>query len=274
MKKTKTSQFFKATQAAMSKHSPEILTGIGIAGMITTTVLAVRATPKALMLIENEKRQQNNELLEEAKENGEKKCARIEKLKPWEVVKVAWKPYIPAAVMGVTSIACLVGSSSVSAKRNAVLATAYGLSESAFSEYRDKVTETIGEKKENAVRDKIAKEHIDKDPVQNKEVIVTAKGETLCYDLLTGRYFKSDADSIDKAVNRLNYRLMSEMYISLNEFYAELGLESNELGESLGWNIDKGQIEVYYSPQLAADGTPCLALGFYVAPRYDYRHLL
>ena len=52
MNKSSIKNALKSIQTTVSKHSPEILTGIGIAGMITTTVLAVRATPKALVLIE------------------------------------------------------------------------------------------------------------------------------------------------------------------------------------------------------------------------------
>ena len=48
--KTNVSKIMKDIKITMSKRSPEILTGLGIAGMITTTVLAVKATPKAIKL--------------------------------------------------------------------------------------------------------------------------------------------------------------------------------------------------------------------------------
>ena len=43
----------KSLQKTMRKHSPAILTGIGIAGMVATTVMAVRATPKALRMVDD-----------------------------------------------------------------------------------------------------------------------------------------------------------------------------------------------------------------------------
>ena len=52
MPKQSLASIAKSVRTAMKKHSPEILTGIGIAGMITTTVMAVKATPKALILLE------------------------------------------------------------------------------------------------------------------------------------------------------------------------------------------------------------------------------
>ncbi len=132
MGKLNLSNIVKGVRTTMIKHSPEILTGIGIAGMITTTVMAVRATPKAIELIEKEKDRQNRELLKKAEENGHDTCNYIERLKPIDIIKTTWKCYIPAAIIGGLSIACLIGANSVNARRNAALATAYTLSESAL----------------------------------------------------------------------------------------------------------------------------------------------
>lgn len=48
-------KFIKTVKRGFGKRSPEILLGIGIASGITTTILAVKATPKALQLIEDAK---------------------------------------------------------------------------------------------------------------------------------------------------------------------------------------------------------------------------
>jgi len=274
MKKTNFSRIVRSVKVGLHKHSPEILTGIGIAGMVTATVLAVRATPKALILIEEEKRRVNEKLLAEAKKNKQENCDRIDKLKPVELIKTTWLCYIPAAVTGAISVACLVGASSVNLKRNAALATAYSLSKSTLKEYQEKVIETIGEKKEEKIRDSIAKDRLQRDPVINKEVIITGKGETLCYDSITSRYFKCDIEKIRKVENELNKRLISEMYVSLNEFYYEVGLRATNLGDDLGWNVNDGLIGFEFSSQLAEDETPCLVIGYQVAPRYDFRKLM
>lgn len=274
MKRLDLSKIIKATRKSIVKHAPEILTGIGIGGMVTATVLAVKATPKALSLIEEEKNRQNDELQREAIESGDDECREITKLTPLDTVKAAWKPYIPAVVTGTVSVACLIGASSVNARRNAVLATAYSLSETALAEYKEKVIEMVGEKKEEAIRDKVAKDHIEKAPLADREVILTGKGDALCFDVISGRYFKSDIDKVKKAQNELNQRLLSEMYISLNEFYYELGLRPIKLGNELGWNIDDGLIDLHFSSQLADDGTPCLVVDYHVAPRYGYRDLM
>lgn len=248
---------FLSLKTAIKKHSPEILTGIGIAGMITTTVMAVRATPKALILIEERK-----------EEIG------AEKLEAMDMIKTAWACYIPAAITGTLSVACLIGASSVNARRNAALATAYTLSESALKDYQGKVIEMFGDKKNEAVKDAVAKDKVEKNPVITREVIITEKGNTLCYDAISGRYFKSDIEKIKKAECELNRQILDDMYVSLNDFYYEIGLDSVKLGDELGWNVDSGYIDLSFSSQLASDGTPCLAIDYSVAPRYDYRNLL
>lgn len=248
---------FLSLKTAIKKHSPEILTGIGIAGMITTTVMAVRATPKALILIEERK-----------EEIG------AEKLEAMDMVRTTWACYIPAAITGTLSVVCLIGASSVNARRNAALATAYTLSESALKDYQGKVIEMFGEKKNEAVKDAVAKDKVEKNPVVTREVIITEKGNTLCYDAISGRYFKSDIEKIKKAECELNRQMLDDMYVSLNDFYYEIGLDSVKLGDELGWNVDSGYIDLSFSSQLASDGTPCLVIDYSVAPRYDYRNLL
>ena len=244
----------KSIKGVLERHAPEILTGIGVAGMVTSTVLAVKATPKAYRLV-----------------NDRKDELEVEKLPVTELVKTTWKCYIPAAVTCGASIACLVGASSVNFKRNAALATAYKLSEAALSEYKDAVIETIGEKKEQSVRDKVAEERLKKNPVSKSEVIVTGNGTTLCYDPVGNSYFKSSIQQIESAKNKLNARMLSENYVSLNDFYDELGIGPTKLGDDLGWDIYKdGLVEIAFSSRLAEDGTPCLVMDYSVAPRYEY----
>ena len=105
-------------------------------------------------------------------------------------------------------------------------------------------------------------------------MIITGKGETLCYDSITSRYFKCDIEKLRKVENMMNKRLLSEMYISLNEFYYEIGLNQTDIGDDLGWNIEEGLVDLEFSSQLAEDDTPCLVIGYRVSPRYSFRSLL
>lgn len=257
MGKPNMTALFKDVKTVVTKHSPEILTGLGIAGMIITTVMAVRATPKALELIEDKK--------------DELELHPDDKLHPVDVVKATWKCYVPAAVTGVTSVACLIGASSVNLRRNTALATAYNLSATALSEYKEKVLETVGEKKEQAIRNKVAEERINKEPVNQSAIIVSGNGNTRCFDTITKQRFTSDIEAIKRSVNELNRRMVNgEDYISLNDFYSEIGMDPVSIGDDLGWNVTRGLIEVTFSAQLDTDGVPCIVLDYAVAPKRGF----
>ena len=247
----------KTARIFTDKHAPEILTGAGIAGIITTTILTVKATTKANMVLEEKK-------LDLDKEN----------LSGFETVKAVWPYYLPVVISGATSILCIIGANSVHVRRNAALATAYSLSETALKEYKDKVAEKIGIKKEHEIRDSIAKDKIDKNPVSDNTIIMTNNGETLCYEPLSGRYFKSDINKIKTAINELNRRVIFDTYVSLNDFYDLLGLESNDLGDKLGWRMEQNGIEIDFSSQLSSNEVPCLVIDFLTLPTYDYSQLL
>lgn len=253
MTKPNIKEIAKTVKAFSTKHSPEILTGFGIAGMITTTILAVKATPKALQKIDDAEYEKG------------------ENLTKGEVIKATWKCYIPAVVTGTTSTICLIGASSMNLKRNAALATAYKISETALREYKEKVVETIGEKKEKTIREKIHQDKLEKTPVTTSNVIITGKGKSLCFDALFSQYFESDLETIKKAVNDLNYRMLAEQYVSVNDLYDELGIDRMEIGDMLGWNISKhGMIEITVDTQMSKDGRPCIVLDYNVAPDYAY----
>lgn len=254
------SKTIKTAKLFANKHAPEILMWVGTSGLIATTVLAVSATPKALRLIEQEK----DEL-------------EVDKLTPVETVKATWKCYVPAATTCILSVACLASANKVTNKRTAALAAAYKISETALSEYKDKVVEVIGEKKEKVIRDAIDKDHIEKNPVSKQHVIITEKGNTLFYDAHSGRYFHSDIEQIRRAINNLNKQMLQgDSYVSLNDFYDEVDspdLSHSEMGDELGWSIDDGLLDVEFGSQITDDGRPCIVLNYNIYPKYNYYKL-
>ena len=248
---------FKTLERKFSEHSPVILVGIGITGMISATVLAVRSTPKAMELIEEKKEELDTDELTKR-----------------EIIKTCWKCYIPTMVSTGVSIASLIGANSVNSKRNAALATAYKISEKAYNEYKEKVIETIGEKEEKNIREKIAEEKIQKNPLKNNEVIITGNGDTLCYDSISGRYFECNMDKIRKAENILNRMLVTDMYASLNDFYDLIELPPISIGSELGWNVDYGLVEIEFSSQISEDDRPCIVLDYSIAPKQRYHSMM
>jgi hypothetical protein len=256
MDNQKLSTIFNAAKTKVVKNGPAILTAMGIVGWGTATVLAVKETPKALKLIANAEHDKG------------------EPLTTPEKVKAAWKPYLPAALIATASTGCLIGACKVSAGRTAALATAYQLSTTALKDYKEQVVETVGEKKEQSIREKVHKKKIEENPVSNAQVYYTGKGKTKCYDVTSGRYFETDKTSIEKIINKLNQRMLGgEMYISLNEFYTEVGLPPIPIGDNIGWNTD-AIIEPHFSSQLDDYDNPVLVLDYLVAPRWNFSDLM
>lgn len=257
MGKLNLQKVIRGVQKTTIKHSPKILTTLGITGMFTATGFAIAGTVKAVESVKNKKLEED-----------------IDCLTKTEIVKTCWKHYIPTATMLTVSTGCLIGAHSIHASRTAALTAAYKLSESALSEYREKVIETIGEKKEREVQDKIAKERVNNDPISKHDVIITGRGDTTCYDTWSKRYFKSDLEKIRRAVNELNRQMINDMYVSLNDYYDEIGLSHSELGYEMGWNIDKGFIDIYPSAQLDENDEPCIAITFTVKPQYNFDKIM
>lgn len=256
MNKSDAIKFVNGIKTKAAKKSPAILIGLAIVSGGTAVVLAVKDTPKALKRIEDKKQELG-----------------VDKLTVLETVKTTWPCYIPTALAFTFASGCAIGSQSIHAKRNAALATAYKISETALLEYRDKVVETIGEKKEQTVRDKVAQEQINKTPVQQREVIITGKGTSLCLDPLSKRYFEADIEYIRRAENKINKAMLQTICgsTSLNDFYIEIGLDpvDDAIGYNLGWNAEH-QIDLDIRPGMTPDERPCLVIGHYNPPKYGY----
>lgn len=236
--------FVKATKS-FSKifvtNGPHIMTAFGCVGVFTTAILAVKATPKALLLLDEYR-------------------AKHDELSKLDAVKITWKEYVPAGIAGVLSVGCIIGSNAVNTKRNAALAAVCALSEKAFREYQSKVIETIGKNKENKIRDEVVGDRLKQASTEKKEVIFTGNGNVLCYDTASDRLFESNCESIRKSINDFNNDLMSEMSMSLNELYYRLGLKPTGLGEMINFDIDKGLVIPRYSSHLDDLNRPCFAI--------------
>jgi hypothetical protein len=240
----------------LTKNSASILTGLGIAGFISTVGLAIKATPIASEIIARE----DYELY--TRDGGE--------LSKKDILRLTWKCYIPTAIMGGISIGCIIGANSINLKRNAALAGLYSLSEKTLKEYQAKVVETIGDKKEHKVREDIERDKILKNPPKDNEIILTGRGEVDCWDAFSGRPFRSDIESIRRDINDLNSDMNNgDDFISLNELYFKLGLDAVESGEYLGWYRDDGLLQLDPSSVLV-DGRPYLSVSFKTRPRYIY----
>jgi len=256
-------QIVNGVKKGIVDQSPLLLTSTAIAGVVSTAVLAVMATPKSVKTI-----QKLADDMEREYQLGGPEPLVITK---WDIVRITWKNYIPAAATGVVTVLCIAGAHSINSRRNAALVGLYTLTDNAFRQYREKVVEEVGFNKERKVHDAVIQDRIDARPLGN-EVVLLGTGSVLCYDVNSDRYFNSDMESIRKAENDINRQCINEMYASLNDFYRAVGIPITGLGEETGWSTDY-PLEIRFSTALATDSRPCITLDYRLAPIRGYGNL-
>lgn len=258
----------KKIGAFVDKHSPEILTGCGIAGFGATVILVAKEAPSA--------KERLDDLHAEWAEND------IEMTKPkmiFEEAKTIAPIYWPAATTGIISVGCVLSAHRISTKRTAAWAAAYEVAQSNFVEYKNAVVEQIGEKKEKAVVDAICQKDIEKDPpkddisrpVSDSNEVVITDGKSLFKFKCNGRYFRSTRDDIYQAVKKISDRLITEMWIPFNDLQFELGLDNTDDGDENGFWVENG-IDVNFSSCIAPNGETCQVVIFntWLAPDKRY----
>src|SRR5215204_1916820 len=213
------SELLKRTEKLVVDNSPAILTALGVTGAITTAYLTGRASYKAALIIDQVERKTGT-----AGDRRERIRQRTE---------LVWRLYIPVVGTGVLTVACIIGANRIGTRRAAALAAAYTLSERAFSEYKDKVIETIGTKNEQELRDELARERVSR-TTGSSEVVVLDGRQVLCFDSYTGRYFLSSMEELRAAQNKVNHRILNQYYASLGDYYTLVGLNSTALSEEVG----------------------------------------
>ncbi len=193
------------TGKLVADNSPSILTAIGVTGLLTTAYLTGKASFKAVDIIENEKNRRGRIVPEDRDDMFTNK----------EKFELLWKLYLPAATSAVLTASSIIYANRIGASRAAAMTTAYAISQRAYNEYEHKVVEMIGKNKEQKVRDSVAQDRVHNNPVDKQQVIVTGGGDVLCYDLYTGRYFRSSMETLKKAQNDLNHTVLNHQYASL-----------------------------------------------------------
>lgn len=246
----------KALEKLAIDNSPMLLTAIGVAGTIGTAILTHKAATKAERLLAD--------VVDERM--ATRQPTKIERKEHFQMM---WKFYIPPVVSGGVTIGCIVMANRIGTKRAAALAAAYTLSEKAYTEYREKVVEQIGENKERKVREEIVADRIRNNPLDESNVVIVGSGDVRCYELYTGRYFNSSVESIKRAVNEVNYQINTHGYASLSDFYTHVGLPRTAVSDEIGWTSDK-LMDVDYTSVLSEDGQPCVAINFQTGPVRDY----
>lgn len=246
------------------RHTSTVLTCLGGIGVVATSIMAIKATPKALELIEEAK-----------KEKGEK-------LSKWETVKVAAPKYIPAMMTGVATITCIFGSNVLNKRQQASLISAYALLDESYKKYRHKVIEKYGEEAHEEIMNEIAVE-------ETKEVYIHANNlgtdctqfleedyskPVLFYDEYGKRYFEAPIEQVILAEYHFNRNYTFRGYALLNEFYDFLGLEQTDYGREVGWAVeDDGSYWVDFNHRKVKldNGLECYIIEMLYEPSMDWK---
>lgn len=243
------------TKLFFKRNSSTILTCAGAAGVVMTTVMAVKATPKALTLLDEAKKEKGEELTK------------------FETVVAAGPAYIPTILVGTSTIVCIFSSNVLNKRQQAAITSAYTLLSTSYNEYKDKVKELYGEDKDEEIHNEIAK-----DKYEEQDVTVP-EGEQLFYDQYSGRYFTSTLFKVQQAEYYLNRDLTMRDYAYLNEFYDYLDIEPIEGGWELGWSIGSC-LAAYWQPWIdfshsrvtMEDGTECIKITMFEEPFADFEN--
>lgn len=242
------------SQTFVKRNSATILTCVGAAGVIATSVTAVKATPKALLLLENAREEKGEDL------------TKLEK------VKIAGPVYIPSLVMGAATVACIFGANVLNQRNQASLMSAYALVDNSYKEYRKKVDELYGIEAGEQVRAGIAKDkYTEEGPAE------PAEGELLYYDFYSGRYFEATPAMVQRAEYEVNRTLMLDDGVFLNEWYQLIDLEPLEYGWNFGWSACANSdmywqtwIDFKHEKTIMDDGLECIIVSFSQEPYPDF----
>lgn len=254
----------KATQAfgkaglQFKKYSPEILVVVGIVGVVSSAVMACKATLKV------------NEVIEESKDNLDKihECAETKSIEVYSEkdkkkdLAIAYaqtgarfaKLYGPSIVLGVSSIVSILASNDILRKRNAAMAAAYAVVDKGFKEYRSRVIERFGEEVDRELKYNIKAKEIDKIEVNEDGEAITKreKGTVVEANIDNGyakwfdessEYFRHNAEYnrmfLSNQQRYANDLLKSKGYLFLNDVYKMLGIPKTRAGQVVGWVYDE-----------------------------------
>lgn len=237
----------------LKENSAGILSVVGSVGVISTAVMAGKATPKALKLIE-----------EVEDEKGEK-------LSKLETVCLVSPIYIPTVMMGLSTITCILGANYLNKQRQAALTSAYMMLDSSYKKYKNKVIELYGAEADTNVRNKIA---VDDYEIEYHE---PEEEKQLFYEPLSERYFESTIEEVQRAEYHLNRNFVLRDYANLNEFYKFLGLSETKEGEILGWSMFAGYsvhgyawVDFTHDRVELDDGLECIVINYPFEPTLDF----
>lgn len=232
-------------------NSPGILTGLGVAGAVTTAVL----TGQAAYRVGKDENAAHFEPMLQGNEPVN--------LTTKELVKIYWREFIPAGIAGVATVTAIIMANQIGSRRAAAITAAFKLSEQMTEEYKTRVRETLGKKNEDKIVQSLAEDRVRRTP--GHETIIIAGSEAMFFDEASGRFFKNEMDKVLRAVNEINFQVNNNFYASLTDFYEKLGLPKTQFSDELGWNADTA-LEVEFSAVMMDDNRAAISMHYNSTP--------
>lgn len=220
------------------ENLPSILTGVAVAGVVETVYLAVKATPKAL------------DILEERSSEEKKDGTGWNKT---DTIKATWKCYIPAAIAGAGTIACIVGANYAHLSREAGMLAAYSFLGEKFVDYRER----SGEKHDDKIMNSIKKDYIS-EAVKGKPNRPLEIGKMWCFEPESEQYFQATTEQILWAELTANKIFHNQGWLSFNQFLDLLPKDAKRVtwGNHTGWYISDEDGSWDYNWSFYRGGTP------------------
>lgn len=244
--------FIKRAAMWLGKHERVILTCVTISAEIIAIYEAVKNGPEFEKVA--------NEVKEEEITKGE--AAK-------KLVVPAAKIAIPFAI---SSGAAILNHKKAS-ETIASISNLYTITKTVSDEYKAQAEKELGPEKAAEIEGRIAKDQAARSfngSSCGDMVHLTGHGTDKFYDAWSGRWFLSDINYIKRVVNDKNAQLQNDMYVSLNEFYADLDIPTTDSGREQGWNVDFGKIDVAFEACLDENDKPYTVMSFKSAPGWMY----
>lgn len=246
-------QLVNKSQMYVKRNAPTILTIAGGVGVVATTVSAIKATPKAVQLLEAAKGFKGDELTN------------------FEKIKMVAPLYIPTIIYGATTILCIFGANMLNKRHQASLISAYALLDNSYKEYKKKVIELHGKDGELEIVEAIVEDKYEEETPRLED------DSLLFYDQFSGRFFNSTMNNVLSTFYQINRDVSTNYSATINDFYDYLDIPYIDGGDVLGWSVGMNS-EAYWQEWIdfaveereLEDGTKCNFIIIYQEPMVDF----
>ena len=241
----------------LKKNVSTILTCIGGVGVVTSTVMAAKATPKALRRLEQAEEVKGGDL------------TNLEK------IQVAGPAYIPTILVCTSTLVCVFGANILNKRQQAALVSAYAFLDNTYKDYKKKANELYGEEADNHIREELSKDKYEESDIPEDD------GQQLFFDEFSGRFFRSTLEKVQRAEYRLNRDLVMRDWATINEFYELIDLPPVDGGDNIGWSTCMNE-QAYWQTwvdfsnlkTVTDDGSEYYILRIYQEPMMDFGDFL